>query len=125
MSARWRAARAISRSPTMPCRATIPTIRCARSGRPSRRSPLLDRGLDGLRIAVAGGYFKGARAGGGLTPSTALPRRSAPIATIEIPEAERARAAAYVITASEGASLHLAAAAHARARFRSRRCATG
>ena len=39
--------------------------------------------------------------------SSASPRRSAPNDEIEIPEAARARAAAYVITAAEGAALHL------------------
>ncbi len=37
----------------------------------------------------------------------ASPRRSASRREVEIPEAERARSAAYVITATEGAALHL------------------
>ena len=45
--------------------------------------------------------------GGASRRSRASPRRSAPRATIEIPEAARARAAAYVITTTEGAALHL------------------
>ena len=69
--------------------------------------PLLERGADGLRIAVAGGYFhKGAFA----EARTALERVAAALGAkreIDIPEAERARAAAYVITTAEGASLHL------------------
>jgi aspartyl-tRNA(Asn)/glutamyl-tRNA(Gln) amidotransferase subunit A len=70
--------------------------------------PALARGADGLRIAVAGGYFRQ-----GLTPeaAAALGRIAAALEVrreIEIPEAQRARSAAYVITASEGASLHLA-----------------
>jgi aspartyl-tRNA(Asn)/glutamyl-tRNA(Gln) amidotransferase subunit A len=69
--------------------------------------PILDRGMAGLRIATAGGYFRK-----GLTPEaeTALQRvRDATGATreIELPEAQRARSAAYVITAAEGAALHL------------------
>jgi aspartyl-tRNA(Asn)/glutamyl-tRNA(Gln) amidotransferase subunit A len=69
--------------------------------------PALERGTDGLRIAVAGGYFRN-----GLTAEAqaALGRVAAALDArreIEIPEAQRARAAAYVITASEGASLHL------------------
>jgi 1-carboxybiuret hydrolase len=69
--------------------------------------PALTKGLKGLRIAVAGGYFKK-----GLFPEAcaALDRVAAALranATIEIPEAQRARSAAYIITASEGASLHL------------------
>ena len=70
-------------------------------------SPLLDRGTHGLRIVMAGGYFRA-----GLFPEarTALDRVVAALGVheeIEIPEAARARAAAYVITATEGAALHL------------------
>ena len=67
----------------------------------------LERGAGGLRIAVAGGYFAA-----GLTPEaqTAVSRVAQALGarrTVELPEAQRARAAAYVITAAEGASLHL------------------
>jgi AtzE family amidohydrolase len=69
--------------------------------------PALARGTHGLRIAVAGGYFRK-----GLAPEAeaAVARVAAALEVkreIEIAEAQRARAAAYVITASEGASLHL------------------
>jgi AtzE family amidohydrolase len=67
----------------------------------------LTKGADGLRIAVADGYF--ARLG--------LPEVFEPVAkaaralnvtrTVTVPDAEKARAAAYVITACEGANLHL------------------
>ena len=67
----------------------------------------LEAGIGGLRIAVAGGYF--ARMG--------EPEVFAAVASVagalgaervvEIPEAARARAAAYLITAAEGAALHL------------------
>ncbi len=70
-------------------------------------TPLLERGLEGLRIAIAGGYF---RAGACPEAQSALARVAAALGAateIEIPEAARARAAAYVITASEGAALHL------------------
>jgi 1-carboxybiuret hydrolase len=69
--------------------------------------PLLARGADGLRIAVAGGYF---RKGAFAEARTALEQVAAALGAkreIDIPEAERARAAAYVITTAEGASLHL------------------
>jgi aspartyl-tRNA(Asn)/glutamyl-tRNA(Gln) amidotransferase subunit A len=67
----------------------------------------LDHGIEGLRIAVAGGYFRK-----GASPQTrdAMERVAEALDVrreIEIPEAERARAAAYVITATEGAALHL------------------
>ncbi len=67
----------------------------------------LDQGIKGLRIAVAGGYFR----------KGAFPEAHAAVAKvaavldakreIEIPQAERARSAGYVITATEGAALHL------------------
>jgi 1-carboxybiuret hydrolase len=65
------------------------------------------RGADGLRIAVAGGYF---RKGAFPEAIAAVERVAKALGThrmIEIPEAARARAAAYVITATEGAALHL------------------
>jgi aspartyl-tRNA(Asn)/glutamyl-tRNA(Gln) amidotransferase subunit A len=69
--------------------------------------PRIDDGIDGLKIAVAVGYF---RKGAAPEALTALERVAAALAAkreIEIPEAARARAAAYVITATEGAALHL------------------
>ena len=69
-------------------------------------TPLIDRGIAGLGIAVAGGHFR-LGAHGGADRARASPRRSAPRREIELPEPERVRAAAYVITASEGAALHL------------------
>jgi aspartyl-tRNA(Asn)/glutamyl-tRNA(Gln) amidotransferase subunit A len=69
--------------------------------------PRIDDGIDGLKIAVAGGYF---RKGAAPEALTALERVAAALGAkreIEIPEAARARAAAYVITATEGAALHL------------------
>jgi aspartyl-tRNA(Asn)/glutamyl-tRNA(Gln) amidotransferase subunit A len=69
--------------------------------------PLLAKGTDGLRVAVAGGYF---RKGLSAEAQTAVARVAEALdATrdVELPEAQRARAAAYVITTSEGASLHL------------------
>lgn len=70
-------------------------------------TPSLDKGIEGLRIAVAGGYFKK-----NLLPEAheAVARVAKALSAadeIEIPEAARARAAAYVISTCEGASLHL------------------
>jgi aspartyl-tRNA(Asn)/glutamyl-tRNA(Gln) amidotransferase subunit A len=67
---------------------------------------LLQQGAEGLRIAVAGGYFKSRSA----EAVYAVDRVAAALGAnrdIELPEAERARSAAYIITATEGASLHL------------------
>lgn len=67
----------------------------------------LAQGTTGLRVAVAGGYF----ARGGEPDCFAAVARAAEASgasrTIEIPEAARARAAAFLITASEAAGLHL------------------
>jgi AtzE family amidohydrolase len=66
----------------------------------------LDKGTGGLRIAVAGGYFKGKTA----EAVAAVDSVAAALGAnrdIEIPQAKRARSAAFIITASEGASLHL------------------
>jgi 1-carboxybiuret hydrolase len=67
----------------------------------------LAQGANGLRIAVAGGHFRL----GAMPPAlAALERVAAALGAtreIEVPQADRARAAAYVITTSEGASLHL------------------
>jgi 1-carboxybiuret hydrolase len=68
--------------------------------------PQLDRGIEGLRIAVADGYF--AR-GGEPEVFTAVAKVAQALdvnTTVTIPEPHRARAAAYIITASEGANLH-------------------
>lgn len=74
---------------------------------PEPVSPILDRGIGDLRIAWAGGYF---REGTTAAAEGALARVAAALSVdreIEIPNARRARAAAFVITAAEGASLHL------------------
>ncbi|MBE7199538.1 MAG: AtzE family amidohydrolase, partial [Parafilimonas terrae] len=70
---------------------------------PDPALPDLEAGIGGLRIAVAGGHF--ARAG---EPEAfaAVARVADALGTtrvIEVPEAARARAAAYLITAAEGA----------------------
>ncbi|MBM4441788.1 MAG: AtzE family amidohydrolase, partial [Candidatus Rokubacteria bacterium] len=67
----------------------------------------LARGADGLRTAIADGHF--AR-GGAAECHEAVLRAAAALRVerrVTLPEAHRARAAAFVITASEGAQLHL------------------
>ncbi len=69
-------------------------------------APLVDRGADDLRVAVAGGYFKC----GNVQVNSAVDRVAAVLGAnrdIELPQADRARAAAFVITATESAALHL------------------
>jgi AtzE family amidohydrolase len=68
---------------------------------------LIERKAERLRIAIAGGYF---RAGVPVEAAAAVAKVAAALGAareIELLEAERARAAAYVITAAEGAALHL------------------
>ncbi|HWV52040.1 AtzE family amidohydrolase [Pseudorhodoplanes sp.] len=69
--------------------------------------PQLARGIDGLRIAVAGGYFRKGAFPEALQATLHVCKALGVSREIELPEAERARAAGYVITTSEGATLHL------------------
>jgi 1-carboxybiuret hydrolase len=70
-------------------------------------SETLDSGISDLRIAQAGGYFRS-----NLMPEAEAAVRHVSEALnvsreITVPEAARARAAAYLITTAEGAALHL------------------
>jgi AtzE family amidohydrolase len=68
--------------------------------------PQVDQGIRGLRIAVAGGYFA---EGGEPEVFEAVEQVAQALGATQrviLPESDRARAAAYVITASEGGNLH-------------------
>ncbi len=69
--------------------------------------PHLDRGVSGLRIAVAGGYFRKGAFPEAIQALENVAKALGARDEIELPEAARARAAAYVITTTEGAALHL------------------
>ncbi|MEI9803861.1 MAG: AtzE family amidohydrolase [Pseudolabrys sp.] len=69
--------------------------------------PSLEQGISGLRIAVAGGYFRKGASPEALSALDTVAKALGAGRDIEIPEAARARAAAYVITCTEGAALHL------------------
>ncbi|MEJ0017845.1 MAG: AtzE family amidohydrolase [Acetobacteraceae bacterium] len=69
--------------------------------------PTLAAGIAGLRIAHAGGYFRAGAAPEALAALDTVAAALGATRPIEIPEAARARAAAYIITTSEGAALHL------------------
>ena len=78
------------------------------ANRPAEPSlPHLARGIDGLRIAVAGGYFRKGAFPEALQAIAYVAKALNVSREIELPEAQRARAAAYVITTTEGAALHL------------------
>jgi 1-carboxybiuret hydrolase len=70
-------------------------------------TPTLAMGLDGLRIATAGGYFHHGLSPEGHSVLAAVAAALGATRAIEWPQAARARAAAYVITCSEGAALHI------------------
>lgn len=70
-------------------------------------APTLHAGLHRLRIAVAGDYF---RCGGNQEAFAAVDSIVAALSVkreVVLPEAARARSAAYLITAAEGAAFHL------------------
>jgi 1-carboxybiuret hydrolase len=68
---------------------------------------LLAKGADGLRVAIAGGYFQTNVFPEAAEAVSRVAKALNATTTVELPEAARARAAAYVITTTEGASLHL------------------
>jgi aspartyl-tRNA(Asn)/glutamyl-tRNA(Gln) amidotransferase subunit A len=69
--------------------------------------PLLDRGAEGLRVAIAAGYFQKGLYPEAQTALTQVAQALAAREVVEIPHPQAARAAAYVITASEAGALHL------------------
>ncbi len=69
--------------------------------------PSMDRGIGGLRIAKAGGYFRRGASSEILSAFDEVANALNATAEIELPEVHRARSAAFIITASEGAALHL------------------
>jgi len=70
-------------------------------------SPLVAAGIAGLRIVTATGYFRRGAGPQALAAVAGVANALDAVREVEIPEAARARAAAYVITTSEGAALHL------------------
>ena len=69
--------------------------------------PALENGIDGLKIAMLGGHFER-----GMQPEVAsalsqIVEALSVSQRVVLPEVDRARAAAYVITACEGSQLHL------------------
>ncbi len=76
-----------------------------RAGEPA--TPVLAENIAGLRIALAGGYFQQNLFPEAIEAVAHVAKALGVTRTVDIPEAGRARAAAYVITTTEGASLHL------------------
>ncbi|MFI4995772.1 MAG: AtzE family amidohydrolase [Hyphomicrobiales bacterium] len=79
------------------------------AGRASEKvAPEIGKGIAGLRIAKAGGYFREMAHPEALEAVDRVAAALGATGEIEMPEARRARSAAYVITTAEGAALHLA-----------------
>jgi aspartyl-tRNA(Asn)/glutamyl-tRNA(Gln) amidotransferase subunit A len=74
---------------------------------PEPALPAIGQGVGSLRIAVAGGYFKRGASPEALAAVARVANALGATREIEVPEAARARAAAFVITTSEGGALHL------------------
>lgn len=70
-------------------------------------TPELQKGIDGLRIAVADGYFASLGLPEAFEPVSKAARALKVSRTVTIEDAQKARAAAYIITACEGSNLHL------------------
>jgi AtzE family amidohydrolase len=68
---------------------------------------VLTQDIGGLRVAIAGGYFQKNVFPEAVEAVARVAKALGATRTIEIPEAGRARAAAYIISTTEGASLHL------------------
>jgi AtzE family amidohydrolase len=74
--------------------------------------PTLDRGVQGLRVGVLGGWFETMANAPAVAAvqqvAAALKTLGASVQRADWPAAEQARAAAFLITNAEGANLHLA-----------------
>ncbi|AJA59879.1 MULTISPECIES: AtzE family amidohydrolase [Bradyrhizobium] len=69
--------------------------------------PLLANPVSDLRIAIAGGHFQKNVFPEAVEAVSRVAKALGATRIVDVPEASRARAAAYVITTTEGASLHL------------------
>lgn len=74
---------------------------------PEPTFPTLNQGIEGLKIAIATGYFAKGAEPEALAAVEQVAKTLGVTATLKIPNADQARAAAYIITASEGGNLHL------------------
>ncbi|GAB4527069.1 MAG: AtzE family amidohydrolase [Pleurocapsa sp.] len=69
--------------------------------------PELEKGIDGIKIAVADDYFQAGATEEAIAAVATVAQKLNVTQKIAIPESHRAKAAAYIITATEGANLHL------------------
>jgi AtzE family amidohydrolase len=69
--------------------------------------PELERGASGIRVAVLGGWFREQAMDEARDAVDAVAQALGTRRMVELPEVERARAAAFLITCGEGGALHL------------------
>ncbi|MGY3583709.1 AtzE family amidohydrolase [Bradyrhizobium sp. USDA 4341] len=69
--------------------------------------PLLANDVGRLRVAIAGGYFRQNLLPEAVEAVARVAKALGATQTVELPEAARARAAAFIMTTTEGAALHL------------------
>jgi aspartyl-tRNA(Asn)/glutamyl-tRNA(Gln) amidotransferase subunit A len=67
----------------------------------------LDQGVAGLRIATLGGYFAQTGEPAAFEAVARVAKALGAGRSVELPQADRARASGYLITMAEGAALHL------------------
>ena len=77
---------------------------CRRTQLAQQLDQCLRVGIDGLRVAIAGGYFQKNLFSEAVEAVARVAKALDATTTVEIPEAARARAAAYVISTTEGAA---------------------
>jgi 1-carboxybiuret hydrolase len=70
-------------------------------------APLLAQGASGIRVGVLGGWFREKVMPEALTAVDRVAQSLGTSRLIELPEVERARAAAFLISCGEGGALHL------------------
>ena len=70
-------------------------------------SPALEEGIGGLRFGVLGDYFSRMASKEAIEARDQVTEALEAAQPVDLPEVERARASAFVITAAEGANLHL------------------
>lgn len=78
-----------------------------RQAPPEPARPTLSTGIGGLRIGILGGYFEDNAGPQAREAVLRIATALGAVTRIELPEVERARAAAFLITNAEGAALHL------------------
>lgn len=71
-------------------------------------APVLDKGVDGLRVALAGGYFQEFAEPEGVAAARRVAETLGARHEVTVPHAAAARAAASIVTGVEGSGLHLA-----------------